>query len=84
MSSYVITVNESIGLGKSLMKFLKSLSKTSDYVDIIAQKDHQLTAEKSDDERYFTKADFEWVEKSKKSGICDDIAALEDLIKSKK
>ena len=37
MSSYIITVNERITLGKSLVEFLKSLSKTTNYVDIIQQ-----------------------------------------------
>jgi hypothetical protein len=84
MSSYVITVNESTGLGKSLMKYLKSLSKTSDYVNVTSQKYHQSTVEKLNDDRYFSKADFELVKKSKKSGICDDITTLEELLKSKK
>ena len=35
MTSYVVTVNENMMLGKSLMDYLKSLSKTSDYVDIV-------------------------------------------------
>ena len=38
MSSYVITVNERMGLGKNLIGFLKSLSKTTNYVDIAIQK----------------------------------------------
>ena len=79
MSSYVITVNERVTLGKVLLDYLKSLSKTSDFLDIIAQKDSDLT-----DERFFTKEDFKRIENSKKSGICDDIAQLEDLLKSKK
>ena len=37
MSSYIITVNEKITLGKSLVEFLKSLSKTTNYVDIVQQ-----------------------------------------------
>jgi len=79
MSSYVIRVNERMTLGKALLDYLKSLSKTSDFVDIVAQEDSDLT-----DERYFTKADFKRIENSKKSGICDDITKLEDLLKSKK
>jgi len=39
MSSYVITVNERIGLGKNLVGFLKSLSKTTNYIDIAPQKE---------------------------------------------
>ena len=39
MSSYVITVNERIGLGKNLIGFLKSLSKTTNYVDITPQRE---------------------------------------------
>ena len=39
MSSYIITVNERIGLGKNLIEFLKSLSKTTNYVDITPQKE---------------------------------------------
>ena len=39
MSSYVITVNERIGLGKNLIGFLKSLSKTTNYVDIAPQRE---------------------------------------------
>jgi hypothetical protein len=84
MSSYVITVNERVGLGKSLMNYLKSLSKTSDYVNVTAQRDSRLINEKLDDERYFSKADFECIENSKKSGICDDITQLEKLLRSKK
>ena len=42
MSSYVITVNERIGLGKNLIGFLKSLSKTTNYVDITMQKEHSI------------------------------------------
>ena len=38
MSSYVITVNEKIGLGRNLIGLLKSLSKTTNYVDIAVQK----------------------------------------------
>ena len=38
MSSYVITVNEKIGLGRNLIGLLKSLSKTTNYVDIATQK----------------------------------------------
>jgi hypothetical protein len=36
MSSYVITVNESNMVAKRLLDYLKSLSKTSDYMDIAA------------------------------------------------
>ena len=72
MSSYVITVNERMRLGKSFLDYLKHLCQTSDCVDIIAKEDSRLIAE-----RYFTKKDFERVEKSKKSGICDDITKLE-------
>ena len=39
MSSYVITVNERMGLGKNLIEFLKSLSKTTNYLDIVPQKE---------------------------------------------
>jgi soluble cytochrome b562 len=39
MSSYIITVNERMTPGKSLMGFLKSLSKTTDFVDIVQQKE---------------------------------------------
>ena len=39
MSSYIITVNERIGLGKNLIGFLKSLSKTTNYVDIAPQRE---------------------------------------------
>ena len=39
MTSYVITVNERIGLGKNLIGFLKSLSKTTDYVEISPRRD---------------------------------------------
>ena len=35
-------------------------------------------------DNYFTKTDFKRVEKSKRSGICQDITKLEDLLKSKK
>ena len=42
MSSYIITVNERITLGKSLVEFLKSLSKTTNYVNIV-QKEKNLT-----------------------------------------
>ena len=42
MSSYVITVNERMGLGKNLIEFLKSLSKTSNYVDIAVQKRNSI------------------------------------------
>jgi len=38
MSSYVITVNEKMGVGKNLIGFLKSLSKTANYVNIAPQK----------------------------------------------
>ena len=38
MSSYVITVNERIGLGRNLIGLLKSLSKTTNYVDIATHK----------------------------------------------
>ena len=40
MSSYIITVNERMTPGKSLMEFLKSLSKTTNFVDIALQKEH--------------------------------------------
>jgi len=75
MTSYVVRVNEGIMLGRSLMNYLKTLSKTSDYLYVMKPKE---------DESYFTKEDFERVEDSKKSGICDDITELENLLKSKK
>ena len=79
MTSYVIRVNERMRLGKSFLDYLKYVCQTSNCVDIIAKEDSKLI-----DERYFTIADFERVEKSKKSGICDDITKLENLLKSKK
>jgi hypothetical protein len=39
MSSYLITVNERMTLGKVLLEYLKSLSKTTNYVDIAPQKE---------------------------------------------
>ena len=35
MSNYVVSINERVSSGKVFLEFLKSLSKTSDYVDII-------------------------------------------------
>ena len=42
MTSYVLTVDEKIMPGKSLLNYLKSLSKTSDYVDVVPQKEYQM------------------------------------------
>jgi hypothetical protein len=42
MSSYVITVNERIGLGRNLVGLLKFLSKTTNYVDIAIQKRNSI------------------------------------------
>ena len=42
MSSYVITINERIGLGKNLIGLLKSLSKTTNYVDIAPRKETSI------------------------------------------
>jgi len=42
MTSYVLTVDEKIMPGKSLLSYLKSLSKTIDYVDIVPQKEYQM------------------------------------------
>ena len=39
MSSYVIKVNEKIMQGKTLLSYLKSLSKTSDYLYIMPHKE---------------------------------------------
>ena len=35
MSNYVVSINERMTLGKAFLDYLKILSKTSDYVDII-------------------------------------------------
>ena len=39
MTSYILTVNESRASGKVLLNYLKSLSKTDDYVYIMPQKE---------------------------------------------
>jgi hypothetical protein len=38
MSNYVISINERMTAGRVLLDYLKSLSKTSNYVDIIEPK----------------------------------------------
>ena len=45
MSSYVITVNERMRLGKTFLSYLKTLSMTSDYVNIIAHRDSKMVDE---------------------------------------
>ena len=35
MSNYIVSINERMVSGKVFLEFLKSLSKTTDYVDII-------------------------------------------------
>jgi hypothetical protein len=38
MSNYIVSINERMASGRVFLDFLKSLSKTSDYVDIILPK----------------------------------------------
>ena len=61
MSSYVITVNERMASGKILLDYLKSLSKTSNYMDIVV-------AEK-EDYPYNPKFVSEIVKSRKRKGI---------------
>jgi hypothetical protein len=35
MSNYIVNIDERMASGKIFLEFLKSLSKTSDYVDIV-------------------------------------------------
>ena len=41
MLSYTLRIDEQIILGKSLLDYLKTLSKTSNYVEILPQKDEK-------------------------------------------
>ena len=41
MSSYIIKINENNLVGKRLIDYLKSLSKTSNYIEIMPQKDER-------------------------------------------
>jgi len=77
MSNYVLSVDEGIISGKILIDYLVSLSKTSDYVDILPQNNHQkiVTETLSDEE-------MDLVEMSLKSGICKDVSPLRKYIKS--
>jgi len=76
---HVVSINERMTAGKVFLNYLKSLCETSEFVNIVAYKNRNRI-----DEKYFTEEDFICVEESKKSGICDDITSLENLLKSKK
>ena len=45
MTSYVLKINERLMPGKTLLNYLKSLSKTSDYVDIVPEKERPYNKE---------------------------------------
>ena len=78
MTSYVLTVNEQMQVGRNLLNYLKSLSKTSDYVNFVPQKEYRLMEPVT-----LTKEEMELVEKSLKSGICTtDISELQNHLKS--
>jgi hypothetical protein len=42
MTNYVLSINEQLITGKVLLNYLKSLSKTSDYVNIIRQRPSKI------------------------------------------
>jgi ribonucleotide reductase alpha subunit len=42
MTSYILRVDEGVMPGKSLLGYLKCLSKTSDYVNVVSQKEYQM------------------------------------------
>jgi len=76
MSSYVITVNERMGLGKNLIVFLKSLSKTTNYVDITPQSNISMKGideaiEDIENGRTTTYENFEEYKKGMRKILCD-------------
>jgi len=77
MTTYTVRINDNITLGKGLLNYLKTLSRTSDYVDIIKPKTYKmLPAETLTDE------EMKRIEEAKKSGIRTDIDELLKYIDS--
>jgi len=77
MTTYTVRINDNIMLGRGLLNYLKTLSRTSDYVDIVKPKTYKmLPAETLTDE------EIQRIEEAKKSGIRTDIDELLKYIDS--
>ena len=77
MTTYIVRINDNIMLGKSLLDYLKSLSKTSDFVEIVKPKTYKmLPAETLTDE------EMKRIEESKLSGILYDVDKLKEKLRS--
>ena len=77
MTTYTVRINDSIMLGKGLLNYLKTLSRTSDYVKIVKPKTYKmLPAETLTDE------EIKRIEEAKKSGIRTNIDTLKAYLKS--
>jgi len=77
MTSYVLTVNEKNVVAKKLLDYLKTLSKTNDYMCIEPQIEYGAaqSVTLSDEE-------MKLVENSLKSGISKDTVSLRKYIKA--
>ena len=75
MTSYVLRVNERVMSGKSLLSYLKSLSKTNDYVEVLPPKVEYLT-----ETVRLSDKELKEIEKSLKSGFCSDIESLKQKL----
>jgi len=77
MTAYTVHINDNITLGRGLLDYLKTLSKTSDYVRIVKPKTYKmLPAETLTDEEIIA------IEEAKQSGIRTDIDNLKAYLKS--
>ncbi|MCL2131090.1 MAG: hypothetical protein FWH36_01340 [Lentimicrobiaceae bacterium] len=77
MTSYVLRVNERNVIAKSLLGYLRTLSKTNDYVCIMPQKEDNFMEAVT-----LSEEEIERLEKSRNSGICKDISKLKEYINS--
>ena len=77
MTTYTVQINDSIMLGRGLLDYLKTLSKTSDYVRIVKPKTYKmLPAETLTDE------EMKRIEESMQSGILYDVDKLKEKLRS--
>ena len=77
MTSYVLRVNENNVVAKSLLDYLKTLSKANDYVYITPQKEDNFMEAIT-----LSEEEMQRLEKSRNSGICKDISKLKAYINS--
>jgi len=77
MTTYTIRINDNMTLGRSLLSYLKTLSRTSDYVDIVKPKTYKMLPAVT-----LTDEEMERIEEAKRSGIRSDIENLQAYLKS--